>query len=231
MVNKRKIKWISDVNKVHNFLYDYSKVEYINQRTKVEIVCSTHGSFFQRPCDHKRSGCPKCSHNFPLTANDFMSRSKKMYGNKFSLAGPFNGMKHPITLSCNIHGEFTIPVAEVHFLKNGGCPVCVYELRIDNLKPGNTSKKETEWLDSLGVPNRQKRLIIDDTIYVVDGYDPTSNTIYEYYGSFWHGNPEIYSPDDTNTKLNKTFGELYRKTIDRENILREHHTLVTKWGP
>ena len=46
------------------------------------------------------------------------------------------------------------------------------------------SKKETEWLNSLNIPNdkehRQVMIIIDDKQYIVDGYDPESNTIYEF---------------------------------------------------
>jgi hypothetical protein len=47
---------------VHGEKYDYSKVEYVRNKTPVEIVCPQHGSFFQKPNAHvsSRSGCPKC---------------------------------------------------------------------------------------------------------------------------------------------------------------------------
>jgi hypothetical protein len=45
---------------VHGFKYDYSKVDYINSQTKVEIVCPLHGSFFQKPNNHFSKGCCKC---------------------------------------------------------------------------------------------------------------------------------------------------------------------------
>lgn len=47
---------------IHNNKYDYSKVVYINSKTKVEIVCPRHGSFLQTPDNHinKKQGCPKC---------------------------------------------------------------------------------------------------------------------------------------------------------------------------
>lgn len=41
---------------VHRDKYDYSKVEYINKRTKVSIVCKEHGEFKQFPADHL-NGC------------------------------------------------------------------------------------------------------------------------------------------------------------------------------
>jgi len=57
-----KDKIISDFKKIHGDKYDYSKVQYINTMTKVEIICPEHGSFFQRPNDHRNAvGCPKCA--------------------------------------------------------------------------------------------------------------------------------------------------------------------------
>lgn len=42
--------------------YDYSKVNYINNTSKVEIICPVHGSFFQKPILHLRGqGCPSCN--------------------------------------------------------------------------------------------------------------------------------------------------------------------------
>ena len=41
--------------------YDYSKVEYINAKTKVCIICPEHGEFWQTPNDHlNHHGCKKC---------------------------------------------------------------------------------------------------------------------------------------------------------------------------
>ena len=48
-------------NEVHGNIYDYSKVNYVNTKTKVCIICPKHGEFWQRPQEHLRgSGCPKC---------------------------------------------------------------------------------------------------------------------------------------------------------------------------
>lgn len=46
---------------IHQNKFDYSKVIYINGTTKVEIICSKHGSFFQYPQDHLQgNGCLFC---------------------------------------------------------------------------------------------------------------------------------------------------------------------------
>ena len=38
-------EFITEAKKVHNNKYDYSKVEYINGKTKVCIVCPKHGEY------------------------------------------------------------------------------------------------------------------------------------------------------------------------------------------
>jgi hypothetical protein len=48
--------------KVHGNKYDYSLVQYINNQTKVIIICNEHGSFQQLPRNHfNGQNCPKCS--------------------------------------------------------------------------------------------------------------------------------------------------------------------------
>ena len=123
---------------------------------------------------------------------------------------------------------FTI-IAENHLKKNGGCPQCAMMVKLENLKPGNISKKEKQWLDQLNIPLRQYKIIIEEKIYLVDGYDPETNTIYEYYGSYWHGNPEKYPSDSYNVQLGKTFGELYEATISREKKLSKSFNVITHW--
>lgn len=60
-VRKTKEQFIADAKAVHGDKYDYSKVEYITNSTKVCIICPTHGEFWQRPSKHLlKQGCPKC---------------------------------------------------------------------------------------------------------------------------------------------------------------------------
>ena len=57
-------RFIEEANRIHNGLYEYYKVEYVNGRTKVCIVCPIHGDFWQSPTNHlKGKGCPYCSGN------------------------------------------------------------------------------------------------------------------------------------------------------------------------
>lgn len=56
-----KEDFIEKAREIHGDRYDYGNVEYKNAREPVEIICKTHGSFYQTPDVHLRgNGCPKC---------------------------------------------------------------------------------------------------------------------------------------------------------------------------
>ena len=58
-------QFINKANEVHGNKYDYSKAEYVNSQTKIEIICPKHGSFFAAPSNFigKKSGCPICNNS------------------------------------------------------------------------------------------------------------------------------------------------------------------------
>lgn len=56
-----KDSFIKRATIVHKNKYDYSKIDYINNHTKVIIQCPEHGEFKQTPGNHLQGqGCPKC---------------------------------------------------------------------------------------------------------------------------------------------------------------------------
>src|SRR5690554_3348065 len=64
-MGKRKTKeeFVKDAVFIHNYKYDYSRVEYITCKNKVCIICPEHGEFWQTPDKHinSKQGCPKCA--------------------------------------------------------------------------------------------------------------------------------------------------------------------------
>ena len=90
------------------------------------------------------------------------------------------------------------------------------------------SKGEIEWLEYMKIErypdivhilnNNNEQYKIPNTYYLADGYSKSNNTILEYHGDFWHGNPKIYNQNDINPKCNKTYGELYKNTIKKKEI-------------
>jgi len=61
ILKKTTKQFIKESNEIHNFRYDYSKVNYVNNQTKVIIICSIHGDFEQVSSSHlSGAGCPHC---------------------------------------------------------------------------------------------------------------------------------------------------------------------------
>lgn len=112
---------------IHGDRYDYSNINYINNVTKVEIVCKIHGLFQQVPKDHLNNcGCPECgveSMRNKKRNNDWVSDFKKIHGDKYDYSKSFFiEAKSKIEIICRLHGIFKQRPME-H--KNGrGCPEC-----------------------------------------------------------------------------------------------------------
>ncbi|MGZ8924254.1 MAG: DUF7487 domain-containing protein [Nitrososphaeraceae archaeon] len=71
---------------------------------------------------------------------------------------------------------------------------------------------------------------IPGTRYKADGYCSETNTIYEFHGDYWHGNPEVYAAELINEVSGKSMGELYENTIIKENVIKElGYNLVVMW--
>ena len=61
ILKKTTKQFIKESNEIHNFRYDYSKVDYVNNQTKVIIICPIHGDFEQVSSSHlSGAGCPHC---------------------------------------------------------------------------------------------------------------------------------------------------------------------------
>ena len=90
-------------------------------------------------------------------------------------------------------------------LQKKGCEKCTVGI----------SNKEIQLLNELKIPIEHRQKYIKP--YYVDG--EIDNTIYEFLGDFWHGNPALYKRKDINEVTNTTFGQLYDKTIVRFDAL------------
>lgn len=123
-------EWIERANKKHNFKYDYSKVEYENNRTPICIICPEHGEFWQTPSSHLRGegGCKSClsinkwkrQHK---STEQFITDANKIhhYIYDYSKVEYYNKITK-ICIICSKHGEFwQTPFS--HLLGNG-CPQC-----------------------------------------------------------------------------------------------------------
>ena len=106
-------EFIERAKKVHGDKYDYSKVEYVNAKTKVCIICPIHGEFYIKPHNLLNSkGCYKCGRESSgskqsLTTEEFIKRARKIHGDKYDYSKVEYVNNH--TDICIIHpkyGEF-----------------------------------------------------------------------------------------------------------------------------
>ena len=122
-------EFIAKAKAVHGDRYDYSKVKYVNNQTPVEILCSIHGVFVQRPHNHlKGNGCPKCSRaaqskRQAMSQDAWIEKAKAFHGNKYDYSKVIYVNNHTqIKIICPIHGEFLQTPA--NHIKGQGCPTC-----------------------------------------------------------------------------------------------------------
>ena len=88
------------------------------------------------------------------------------------------------------------------------------------------------WLDQLNIDQkyRNKIIFINGKRYNLDALDSITNTVYEFYGDYWHGNPKVFDSEKINMSNNKTFGQLYGNTIQRELFLKKMgYNIVHIW--
>lgn len=225
-------EFIKLAREVHGYKFDYSNVNYENydkkNNNKIEIICKTHGSFFQLPAVHLQGyKCSRCSGN-KLTQKDFINKCIKQHGNKYDYSDTIykNGTSKVIII-CPKHGEFK--QAPKSHMNGTNCPKCSYN---------NYSKISITWIEYLKFEynNLQYALSYDGeyhiptTKYKADGYCKETNTIFEFLGDFWHSNPKLYNINDYNKLLNITHGENYEKTVRRKNeIIELGYNYIEMW--
>jgi hypothetical protein len=127
-------EFIEKAKQIHGDKYDYSKTEYVNNKTKICIICPIHGEFWQRPSDHlSKCGCPKCgslrSNGKYVDNSIIMNKFKEIHDNKYDYSKvEYKGAHTKVCIICPEHGEFwQLPSSH----SNGsGCPKCAKKGRI-----------------------------------------------------------------------------------------------------
>lgn len=114
----------------HGYTYDYSRVDYINSRTKVLIVCPEYGEFWQEPRSHmKGSGHPegkasKISKSKAQTEEEFVLKAKALYKEEYDYTSiHYKGNRVKVTILCNKCNTSFEQTPNSH-LSGKGCPTC-----------------------------------------------------------------------------------------------------------
>lgn len=154
--------------------YDFSALNLINYRTKVEIICKQCGEhFFVKPGSFlEGNGCPSCSFISrgltKFSTSDFIKRSKLLYADTFDYSSAeYINKQTPILLIDNATGK-TISVLPEDHLKG----------LLDFSSIGESMIKYS--LDKLGIPYKREKKLVgliegrrDDVVridFVIDDY-------------------------------------------------------------
>jgi hypothetical protein len=147
--------FISDSLEIHSGFYSYSKVNYINSKSKVIITCPIHGDFEQRAMNHLRgNGCAKCAReSSKLGGNKFIKRAIELHGDKYDYSKvEYTYCRTNVIIICKEHGEFS-QTPDKH-LQGRGCPKCILKnqtklfnkLKNEFLDEGILWEFSPEWL-------------------------------------------------------------------------------------
>lgn len=214
---------IERFREVHGNRFDYSEMSFVQIQEPVIIICPVHGRFSQTPHSHERGGgCPKCYYDsMRSNSEDVIRRFIEVHGNLYDYSlVEYVDMHTPVKIICPEHGVF-LQKPQAHLILKRGCTKCAC----------NISSSGTRWLNSLGISTliHEYRLPEDSRI-PVDGYDPVTNTIYQFHGDYWHGNPKCYSSEDIHKQTQMTMGQRYERTLRSDQQLRDWgYNLVVMW--
>lgn len=181
-------EFIKRSNLAHNNLYDYSKVNYVNNSTKVCIICPEHGEFWQTPYIHYIGcGCPVCRYikskksirkKQGLTKETFIERARNVHGDKYDYSNViYENTDTKVKIICPEHGEFW--QSPHHHLNGSGCQICgrndLSEKKITNIIKEHFDNVITQYKPDFLIGYEGKRQSLD--IFL-----PDYNIAIEYQG-------------------------------------------------
>ena len=177
--------FIEKANGVHNKLYDYSKSVYVKNNVKIEIICSVHGSFWQRPYAHlSGQGCPLCNRLHHKSIYDYDKLTK-------------------VCRKCNIEKSINEYYIGGSYFR-GNCKSCEKQIKVEYRK--NPVNKSRIRLYHQKYKNERR---LTDPVYRLRCDIPAiirRSIKKKYYNdSIWKYLP--YTPQDLKQHLEKQFDE------------------------
>jgi hypothetical protein len=227
------LTFVDKAKNIHGDKYIYDKTIYITTIKHVIVTCPIHGDWATTPNNHLGGkGCPDCGiektrNNKYKSFDDYYNIFIEQHGDTYdySMVKWVNGST-PIEIRCKKHGLFTM---KPYSHKIGsGCNKCTAQY----------SRMAIEWLTYISQTTGEYiqhaentgEYILPGTRNKVDGYCEKTNTVYEFLGDFWHGNPSLYDYEAKNPRNDKTFGALYENTVaKKEKIINMGYNYVDIW--
>ena len=220
-------EFIERSRKIHADKYDYSKVKYINNGTKVCIICPDHGEFWQTPHNHLIGhGCPKCKNNKisaseTKTTEKFVLEARKVHGDKYDYSKTkYLSAKDKLCIICPEHGEFR-QEASSH-LSGCGCPKCNHIISKAEIEIAEYMRS---LYDGEVITNCRNMLTEHKEL---DIYIPSLKVAFEYDGMIWHSdryrvdaNYHLKKTEECANKGIKLYHIFEYEWINRQEIVKD----------
>lgn len=126
--------YITEAEKIYNNLYDYTRVNYINNKTNITIGCNEHGFFEKNPYRHlKGSGCPKCSNDKKkYNTENYIIESNIIHNNRYDYSNTiYTNASSNIDIICRIDGHGLFKQNAYIHKKGANCPKCSDRIKLD----------------------------------------------------------------------------------------------------
>lgn len=138
-ISMSKSDFIKKCKKIHNNKYDYSILDFENQKSKIKVICPEHGEFIQEARVHLMGcGCGKCSES----KGEKKIRNYLVNNNiKFETQKSFNNCRNKLLLffdfylpECNILIEYDGELHSQSIKHFGGKKTLNEQIKRDNIK-------------------------------------------------------------------------------------------------
>jgi len=229
--------YIAAAKKIHETRgYDYSKTVFTSGHEAIIVICPSHGDYSVEASDHLTGReCYKCSLiTRTKTTEDFIKGAQTVHGDVYDYAKTaYVRCDKDVIITCKKHGDF-LQRPNGH-LSGSGCSRCF---------KGSSSKKAIQWLEYMMVrtgeyiqhAENEGEWCFPDASYTgnatrrADGFSASSDTVFEFAGTHFHGDPRMCDPDKKHFWIDKTYGDLYQQTMEREEWIKSlGYKLVTIW--
>lgn len=124
------VEFVARCRVTHGDKYEYTKTNYVNQKTKVVVTCPIHGDWECLPHNHSfhGNGCPICgtlasTKMRSLTHNDFVQLARSIHGDRYQYPDKYQHSQIPMQIICPDHGSFLMK-PNAHTSQKQGCPRC-----------------------------------------------------------------------------------------------------------
>ena len=214
--------FIEKAKLIHGDKYDYSKVNYVNVKTKIIVICPIHGEFETTPDNHinGKTGCPKCGGVYNYTNEEWINECKIKHYNKYDYSQVnYVNAKSKVKIICHEkdefgveHGEFEIRAS--NHISGVGCPKCGKRITYNKdsfiKKSNNIYLNLNQKLNNIGVVHDDGLCIKNFVIKYVNYNENCEQSAIDYYHNYKKNNYTsiIIFPDEFHYKHNMVVNKL-----------------------